>query len=89
MLLGKHTIIVNKKVGEEIKNTVKADHFALKKEAEDFIAYIKNMYDVEIIQEGGWYICKDKHTGVASQGETEEEAYKNFCEAMELYRSTL
>lgn len=36
-------------------------------------------------QEEDWIVAKDIHSGVASQGKTQEEAIKNIKEALELY----
>ncbi len=39
-----------------------------------------------ITQEDNWVVAKDRVSGIASQGKTEQEAITNLKEAVELYR---
>lgn len=40
-------------------------------------------------KESGWWVAKDEETGVASQGETREEALENLDEAVALHKGEI
>ena len=46
---------------------------------------MKRPFAASVWKEGDWYISQCLEIGVASQGETEEEALSNLKEALELY----
>lgn len=50
----------------------------------DIIIYMKT-YNVIITEENGWLIALEPFSGVASQGQTLEQAMNNIREALELY----
>lgn len=41
---------------------------------------------ITLTEDDGWWIARDTETGVASQGETREEALDNLDEAVALYK---
>jgi predicted RNase H-like HicB family nuclease len=46
---------------------------------------MKRNFSASVWQEGDWYVSQCLDVGVASQGQTEEEALGNLKEALELY----
>ena len=46
---------------------------------------MKRTFTASVTQEGKWYVAHALEVGVASQGETVEEALANLREAIELY----
>jgi predicted RNase H-like HicB family nuclease len=46
---------------------------------------LKQTFTASVWQEGEYYVAQCREVDVASQGESEEEALANLCEALELY----
>ena len=46
---------------------------------------MKRSFAVTVWREGDWFVSQCLDVDVASQGETEEEAFANLKEALELY----
>jgi predicted RNase H-like HicB family nuclease len=46
---------------------------------------MKQKFTATVWQEDGWFIAQCMEVDVASQGESEEEALANLCEALELH----
>ena len=44
---------------------------------------------ITLTHEDGWWVAKDTETGVASQGETREEALENLDEAVALHEGEI
>jgi len=42
---------------------------------------------ITLTEDDGWWVARDTETGVASQGQTREEALENLDEAVALYKS--
>jgi len=42
--------------------------------------------EIRLVDSGEWWVATDIETGVASQGETREDALENLDEAVALYR---
>jgi predicted RNase H-like HicB family nuclease len=42
--------------------------------------------DIHLVKEDGWWVAKDEHTGVTSQGRTRSAALDNLDEAVEGYQ---
>ncbi len=51
----------------------------------DKIRVMKRAFAATVWREGKWYVSQCLEVGVASQGETEDEALENLKEALELY----
>ncbi|HEX8844511.1 MAG TPA: hypothetical protein VF791_07695 [Pyrinomonadaceae bacterium] len=46
---------------------------------------MKTIFTASVWKEDEWFIAQCREVDVASQGESEEEALANLCEALELY----